>query len=571
MHIALEDLKKLLLGSKILTEATFGAALKEAERSGRTIDNVLVGRGDVTEEFLADLLSKYFKVPLVDLQRIDIPRNVLELLPEEFSREHGVLVYAVGEEGGRKSAKVATVDPGDLETISYVQTKLGMPVKIALTTQGGFKNAFRLYRGSLMGEFAKEIEQNLAKVRYTVKEEELTEVAKEIPIVIILDRIITQALVLDASDIHFEPFEDIFLVRLRVDGVLREVLHLPKALASILVARVKVLTSLKIDEHAVPQDGRFSFKYQTEQIDIRISIMPTFWGEKIAMRLLRSSARPVNLAELGYIERDREILEEEIKKTHGMILTTGPTGSGKTTTLYSILYKLNQPGVNIVTIEDPVEYAVTRINQTQVNVQAGLTFGTGLRSFLRQDPNVVLVGEIRDNETTDLAIHAALTGHLVLTTLHTNDAATAIPRLLDLGAQPFLLATTINLAMAQRLARTICSVCIASRPPTAEETKIFAHQAKVIGTAKPLTIPKTLFFGKGCNICNGSGFHGRVGIHELLQVSDPIRQLILDRASSGKIKTQAVSEGMRTMFEDGVEKVERGITTLEELLRVIRE
>src|SRR3989344_8607400 len=421
MPIPTEDLKKLVLESKIIPPARFESAVAESKRSGRTVPNVLIGRGDISESFLTDLLAKYFNVPQADLERIDIPPAVMKLLSEDFMRQRGAVIYRVEGKPGHEIAKVAMTDPGDLETISYLETKLGMKVDPAIVSSASLKSAFRVVRGETLENFAKEIEQNLAKIRVSAKPEEEAEtvrLAEAVPIIAILDRIMRQAIALDASDIHFEPFQDTFLVRFRTDGVLHEILHLPQVLSLILVARVKVLTNLKIDEHAVPQDGRFTFKHEDEEIDIRVSIMPTFWGEKIVMRLLRSSARPVNLGELGFGDRDLEILEAESKATHGMILTTGPTGSGKTTTLYAILNRLNTPEVNIVTIEDPVEYAVGRINQSQVNTQSGLTFATGLRSFLRQDPNIILVGEIRDQETAGLAVHAAPTGHFVLSTLH---------------------------------------------------------------------------------------------------------------------------------------------------------
>ena len=574
MPIPTEDLKTLILGSHIMPPERFESAVAEAKRSRRTLPNVLIGRGDISESFLTELLGKYYNVPVADLDRIEIPQETLALLPEDFMRQRGVVLYDVSEHKGRKAAKIAMLDPGNLETIAYLETKLDMKLEPAIASSTSLKSALRLMRGETLENFAKEIEQNLAKVRLTQKpeeEEETVRLAEAVPIIAILDRIIRQAIALDASDIHFEPFQETFLVRYRTGGVLHEILHLPQVLSSILVARVKVLTSLKIDEHAVPQDGRFTYKYEEEEIDVRVSIMPTFWGEKIVMRLLRSSSRPVNLSELGFNDQDLTILESEVKATHGMILTTGPTSSGKTTTLYAILHRLNTPDVNIVTIEDPVEYAVSRINQSQVNTQSGLTFSTGLRSFLRQDPNIILVGEIRDKETAELAAHAALTGHLVLSTLHTNDAPTALPRLLDMGVPPFLIATTVSIVMAQRLVRRICSVCIRSRPISQDETNIFLSQMKLLGESRAIAPPKMIFEGQGCRVCGNTGFRGRVGIYEVLKMSDAIQQLIVKEVPANEIKKQALADGMQTMFEDGVEKVQRGITTLEELLRVVRE
>jgi type II secretory ATPase GspE/PulE/Tfp pilus assembly ATPase PilB-like protein len=383
--------------------------------------------------------------------------------------------------------------------------------------------------------------------------------------------VVEHAATLNASDIHFEPLEKEVLVRFRIDGVMQEMVILPTVIAPLLVARVKILANLQIDEHRVPQDGRFRFEMDdASNVDVRVNIMPVFHGEKVEMRLLRNSARPLTLHDLGLSPESTELLVEEIKKPHGMILVTGPTGHGKTTTLYAILHLLNTPAVNITTIEDPVEYEFPHVNQTQVNVKAGVTFANGLRALLRQNPDIIMIGEIRDNETVDIAVHAALTGHLVLSSLHTNDAPSALPRLLDMGAPAFLLASTINVVVAQRLVRRICSNCITSYKTPAEVTKLIKTQT-VLGESKGERIPETLYRGKGCHVCGGSGFQGQIGIYEMFRVTDTIRALLLKETPIAEIRTEAIKEGMVTMFEDGLKKVELGTTTIEEVLRVVHE
>ena len=572
VHIPTEDLKRLLLESKIVSEEAFEKATAEAARDNVSIPDKLVQQGLLTEDYLVDLLANYFNVPKVDLQGVQIPAEVLTLLPETYAKQHGVVVYGLNhDDEGREFADVAMTDPGDLDTISYIETKLQRPVRVAITTQGNIRLALKGYRFGISSELTEDIKRKLDELKQMGQADNLAELASAVPVVWMIERIVEQAASLDASDVHFEPFEEIFLVRFRIDGILREALVLPPNVAQIFIARIKVLTNLKIDEHLAPQDGRFGYEIEEEHIDVRVSIVPVFWGEKVVMRLLRSSTRPTTLQALGLQEEDRVKLEDEIDKSHGMILVTGPTGSGKSTSLYAMLSLLNKPEVNISTIEDPVEYTITRVNQTQVNVQAKMTFARGLRAFLRQDPDIIMVGEIRDTETQELAIHGALTGHLMLSTLHTNDAPTTIPRFLDLGAQPFLLASTINIIIAQRLVRKVCDRCIASRPPTDPEREAFRAQLKVVRLEGRVEMPKYLFHGSGCEACGGTGYRGRIGIFEILVVTEAIRDLILERASVGDIKKQAFEEGFRTMFEDGMKKVETGVTTLEEVFRVVRE
>jgi type II secretory ATPase GspE/PulE/Tfp pilus assembly ATPase PilB-like protein len=350
---------------------------------------------------------------------------------------------------------------------------------------------------------------------------------------------------------------------------------LPKDISPILIARVKILAGMQIDEHRIPQDGRFHFNLEEgNKVDIRVNIMPVLNGEKVEMRLLKGSSKPLSLVDLGVNENLEDIILGEIKKPHGMILVTGPTGHGKTTTLYSVLHILNTPKVNITTIEDPIEYEVGSINQTQVNTKAGVTFANGLRALLRQNPDIIMIGEIRDNETADIAVHSALTGHLVLSSLHTNDAPSAIPRLIDMGTMPFLLSSTLNLVIAQRLVRKVCSSCVKSEKLSALQKETITKQLAMFGVPakkRAQLIPKESYHGQGCKVCEGSGFSGQIGIFEIMAVDDKIRAMITAATPAGEIRKAAMASGMISMFEDGLEKVRRGLTTVDEILRVTSE
>ncbi|KKQ42053.1 MAG: putative ATPases involved in pili biogenesis, PilB-like protein s [Parcubacteria group bacterium GW2011_GWE2_37_8] len=571
MHITHEDLKSVILGTGLITEDEFGLAKDEAFRSGQQISDVLIGRGNISEEYLVDYLSKFFKVEVVDLKKIELKKEIIEMLPESYAKSHRIIIFDFDKE--KNVLKVAMIDPLDLEVLEFQRAKFrDMQVIPHLMTQSSLKHALKQYKKKIGEEFNKIIEENLKQsiVSGVSTTTDLSRMAEAIPIITILDSILEHASSLGSSDIHFEPFEDKFLIRFRIDGIMHEILSLPKQIAPILVARVKVLANLQIDIHTSPQDGRFRFEMEDQKIDVRVNIMPTFHGEKTEMRLLRGSARPLSLNELGISEEHIKTIEENLKKTHGLVLVTGPTGHGKTTTLYAMLHILNQPNVNIVTIEDPVEYEVPRINQTQVNPKAGITFALGLRALVRQNPDIIMIGEIRDNETVDIAINSALTGHLVLSTLHTNDAPTAIPRLIDMGAPPFLLASTINVVVAQRLVRRICNVCVVSYKPAEEVRKNIQTQMDFVGVGS-YKVPEFLYKGKGCKLCNWTGYRGQIGIFEIFNVNDVIRDLIMKQVSSDDIKKAAVKGGMTTMFEDGLSKVEAGTTTIEEVLRVIRE
>lgn len=574
MHITSEDLKSVILGTGLVTEEEFDSAKEEAFRGGQTISDVLIGREDITEDYLVDYLAQYFRVPIIDFKKIEIKKEDIELLQESYSKTHKVLIFSINQE--KKILNIAMIDPLDLETLEYVRAKFNdMNVMVHIMTPASFKHGLKQYKRKIGEEFNKIIEDNLKQSMASgisaSTTTDLSRMVEAVPIISILDSILEHGVSLGTSDIHFEPFEDKFLVRFRIDGVMHEILTLPKQIAPILVARVKVLANLQIDIHNSPQDGRFKFEMEDQKVDLRVNVMPTFHGEKTEMRLLRGSTRPLSLSEIGLLEKDRAIIEDNIKKTHGLVLVTGPTGHGKTTTLYATLHLLNKPEVNIVTIEDPIEYEVPRVNQTQVNAKAGITFATGLRALVRQNPDIIMVGEIRDNETVDISINAALTGHLVLSTLHTNDAPTAIPRLIDMGAPPFLLASTINVVVAQRLVRKICNVCVVSYKPQEEMRQHMQTQMDYAILDKKYKLPEYLYKGKGCKLCNFTGYRGQIGIFEVFNVTDAIKDLIMKQSSSDEIKKVAIKEGMTTMFEDGMTKVESGTTTVEEVLRVIKE
>lgn len=540
------------------TEISTGSSQEEILRKGQI----------VPEEKIIEAKAKLYNIPFIDLLTVTVSPEALALLPKEIAERFGVFPFAVDKEG--KILSVAMKDPLDLSTIEFIEQKTGFHVKPAAA------EAFKIdefiqtrYTTTLTQEVTealREVESDRDKVQTLtttrggfIREEKIAE---------IVSQILEFAIKARASDIHIEPQEGLTRVRYRIDGILQEKLTIPKQLHDSLISRIKILSGMKIDEKRLPQDGRFNFKGETAEVDLRISSLPTTWGEKIVMRLLKKSGGVPELTELGLRGRGLKNLQDAILRPHGIILICGPTGSGKTTTLYSIISKLNTPKVNIVTLEDPVEYKIPGVNQVQINPAVGLTFASGLRSFLRQDPNIILVGEIRDHETADLAIQAALTGHLVFSTLHTNDAAGALPRLLDMGAEPYLLASSMTCIVAQRVVRKIHEDCKEAYTP---DPKVVENIRGVLGGLwQPQDQPK-LYKGKGDAECGNSGYFGRVGIFEVLPVSEKIGKLILEKASAAEIERQAKDEGMVTLVQDGYLKVVEGLTTVEEILRVAQE
>jgi type II secretory ATPase GspE/PulE/Tfp pilus assembly ATPase PilB-like protein len=462
-------------------------------------------------------------------------------------------------------------DPSDLGTLQFLETRLQRKMKPYLAARSNFASIFAIYGKKQVESFKKIIQENI-QASLSLSNKKDSEAAGEVPIISITDNIVSYAYALRASDVHIEALEKEILVRYRIDGILHEIIRIQKEIHPAIVARFKILSGMKLDEHTSPQDGRFRYRIGNDNIDIRVSILPTFYGEKVEMRLLTTGGHLLTFEELGMKPDMIKAMIENITKSYGIVLITGPTGSGKSTTLYSILSIVNKPEVNIITVEDPIEYEMKYVNQTQINEAAGITFAAALRAILRQDPNIIMVGEIRDKETAEISVHAALTGHLVLSSLHTNDAPTAIPRMLDMKIEPFLISAVMNGVLAQRLVRRICLDCLYSYQGSEEIRQTIRKQMDELNLPASVAIPKTFFRGKGCANCGHSGYHGRMGIFEMMHVTEKIRQLIVDpKFTLDNLRNLARSEGMQSMFEDGLEKAARGNTTIEEVLRVIRE
>ncbi len=562
-----EQLEKILQRDGVVTPADFAAAVNDAARLGQDVVHVLIAHGIITWEYFYDLLAKFLGVPRANLGGIAINEELLRKLPEDVAREKHAIVF--GESAG--AFLVAMADPSDLQTIDFLQQYLQQPVKPYLASQDDLNRGFSFYSKRRYEDFQRVINENI-QATLRLKAGGSEESATELPIVAIVDTILSYAVAMRASDMHLEILESELLVRYRIDGVLHEVLRMPKEVHSAIIARIKILANLKLDEHAKPQDGRFRYKIGDDTVDVRVSVMPTLYGEKIVGRILTATQRPLSFEEIGMLPDTIAIIRENISKAYGMVLACGPTGSGKTTTLYAVLTTLNRPEVNIVTIEDPIEFGIPNVNQTQINPEAGITFGAGLRSLVRQDPNVIMVGEIRDKETAEISVHSALTGSLVLSTLHTNDAATAVPRLLDIGIAPFLVAAVLNLVVGQRLVRRICLDCIESYTPDTGTMTAIETQFQTMGIVTAYKPPKLMYRGAGCERCGHIGYRGRFGIYELLQISESVRRMLVSpEFSLDALRKTAREEGMVTMFEDGLRKVERGMTTIEEVFRVIRE
>lgn len=564
MFIPQSELKKILIDSGVISAETFQRAAEEAARTDKSVLEILISNGEILESYYTELLSQYFNLPVVDLKAELLPIETLEILPESLAKTRKAIVFRKSD----TAVHLALLDPNDLEIIEYVKKKTNLPVIIYLTSFSDYRYAIKRYKRVLGQEFKEFIEKNIAYALRLGKN--IERAVYELPIISILDTITEYAIAQGASDIHFEPFETKTIVRFRLEGELKDILELPQTIHPILVARIKILANLPIDIHNAPLDGRYKFRSEDVTMAVRVSVMPTLYGEKVVLRILPTSARPMSFLELGLSPKNVEVLEKEISKPYGLILVTGPTGCGKTTTLYSILNVLNKPEVNIVTIEDPIEYDIPRVNQTQINPKVGLTFAEGIRSFLRQNPDIIMVGEIRDRETAGMAVHAAMTGHLVFSTLHTNDAATAIIRLLDMKVENFLLASTLRAVIAQRLVKRICPHCIRSVPVPPELNKIVEEQLKKDHGSLTFNF-KNQYEGAGCEFCGLTGYKGQVAIFEILVVTHEMRELILREVTAESIKQLAISQGMTTMLEDGLLKVQQGITTIEEVLRAISE
>lgn len=572
INLPAEKLRDILINAGVFNEQTFKTIGDEAEHKQQNIGEIILSRGLISKDYFYTLIAKALGVERVNLNSVPIDEAALRLLPEDIARKKKAIVFGKNPATGK--FKIAMEDPIDLETIDFLELKLGGEVELYLADEEDFNKGFSLYERKLTQDFKTIIEKSIQEsLRAKARGVSLEETAQDLPIVAIVDNLLSYGASSRASDIHFEVFEDTVMVRYRIDGILHEIIKMPKEIHPAIVARIKILSSLRIDEHTHPQDGRFRYKVGGAVVDIRVSIIPTFYGEKMVMRLLTAAQKPLSFAELGIFDDGARLIYEAIEKTYGMVLVCGPTGSGKTTTLYSIMNVLNKPEVNVVTVEDPIEYDMMYVNQVQVNPAAGITFSSGLRSILRQDPNIIMVGEIRDGDTANIAVQASLTGHLVLSSLHTNDAPTVIPRLIDMGVQAFLVSAVINDIIAQRLVRRICLECIESYVPDPQVSTIIERELRDLGVdLKTVKLSKTFYRGRGCLVCNKTGFIGRMGIFEIMNISEAIRRLIISSEfNMDNLKKLARSEGMKSMFEDGLKKVERGLTTIEEVFRVIRE
>lgn len=568
MQIPVQKLKEMIVNEGLITPEVFDSIIQEAQRLNQKVEDILVSRGIISSDYFYALLSRHIGIELANLSTVPIDESVLSLISLDLARQKGVVAFRREPDG---SIAVAMEDPSDLKTIEFLERHLKVRVKPFLAKLGDLEKGFAIYNKALSQDFKRTIEENIKK-SLEVKGDKVEDVAAALPIVAIVDNFLSYALSAHASDIHIEMLESSVLVRFRIDGILHEVTRIPKEVELPIVARIKLLAGLKIDEHYKPQDGRMRYRVGEEITDVRVSIMPTLYGEKIVMRLLPAGQKPLALEEIGMLDDMVTVVEDALKKSFGMVIACGPTGSGKTTTLYSILNILNKPEVNMVTVEDPIEYHIQYVNQTQINPMAGVTFASALRAFLRQDPNIILVGEIRDEETAEISVHAALTGHILLSSLHTNDAATAIPRLIDMKVPPFLIAAVLNLIIAQRLVRKICVSCIESFAPTPDIMDILKHAHEELGVGEERPMPKTLYRGRGCPVCGFTGYKGRMGIFEVLEIDNDVRSVVgSPEFSLDALMELARKKHMVTMFEDGVRKAELGMTTMEEVLRVIRE
>ena len=593
MRISDNTLVRLLEKGGIATAEQIEVLKEEGARLGKPLQEVAIDNKIVDEPGLKKIFAEYADIPYIEVDPRDIPQDTLNKIPERIARQYNAVIFKIDEDG---LIHLAMDDPDDVQAVSFIEKEIGENTRIYVAPYENILLCLENYRGDVNEELNEviDIQREDSGEAQQVSE---AEVAEDSPIAQTVNLLLEYAIRSHASDIHIEPREQFVQIRYRIDGVLKEVNQLPRNVLGALVSRIKILSNLKIDERRVPQDGRFKIKVAGKQYALRVSTLPIADGEKVVMRILDESNQAVTLPELGYWGHSLSVINEAIAQPNGMVLVTGPTGSGKSTSLFSILTSLNRPDVNISTIEDPVEYKIPGVNQTQTNVKAGMTFANGLRALLRQDPNIIMVGEIRDGETANLGVQAALTGHLVFSTLHTNNAATSLPRLLDMGIEPFLIASTVKAVVGQRLVRRLCMVCRQKYVPEQSEVeeviKLFnltegktfgyiheleqqAMEQKVGGDTEPGTNDSTITQlwkanPEGCDECSHTGYKGRIGIYEVLGVSVPVQKMITANATSNQIQDQAISEGMTTMQTDGLVKVLRGNTTLEEILRVTRE
>lgn len=567
-----KSLGEVLKDQGLINEQSYEDVGLRRVKTGESEEDIIRSLRLVSEDDLIKAKAKFLKVPFVDLDSTAFSPEALSLVPESVAQKYKIVAYRFDTKA--KTLFVTMVNPLDLETLEFLEKKTNLKINAAMSTEKQIDSFIKekyIREKSITSEVNKALDERKAEETVVKKVQE--NVTVEAPVAKIVSTILEYAIKSRASDVHIEPQEDNVRVRYRIDGILQEKYLLPRNVNDAVVSRIKILSDLKIDEKRVPQDGRFFFSADGNDVDLRISTLPTTYGEKVVMRLLKKSQKVPSLPDLGLRGLALKNLMSSIQRPHGIIIVCGPTGSGKTTTLYSILDIVATSKVNVVTIEDPVEYQMKGVNQVQVNVQAGLTFASALRSFLRQDPNVIMVGEIRDSETADLAINAALTGHLVFSTLHTNDASGVPPRLLDMGAEPFLLVSSLNCVVGQRVLRRVCKECVSQIEMTADQEQELKKtlgpiynliEGKYKKEGKKMTLPKVV----GCEKCNNTGYLGRIAIYEVMPVSEKLSKLIIEKATAAEIQKQAMEEGMLTMKQDGYVKVLEGITTMDEVVRV---
>ncbi len=567
-----KNLKEVLLDKELITLEKFKEIELRQLKTGETEEEVIKALRLVSEIDFVKTKADFLRVPFVDLETIGFSPEALTLVPESVARKYNVVPYNLDTKN--KTLSVAMVNPLDLETIEFLEKKANLKINVAIASEKqvvSFVKEKYIREKNITSEVTRALDER--KSEKTVLKSDEDKVTAEAPVAKIVTTILEYAVKSRASDVHIEPQEDSVRIRYRIDGILQEKYLLPRNVHDAVVSRIKILADLKIDEKRIPQDGRFFFSADGNDVDLRVSTLPTTYGEKVVMRLLKKSQKVPTLQDLGLRGLAYKNLMNAIQRPHGIIIVCGPTGSGKTTTLYSVLDIVATSRVNVVTIEDPVEYQMKGVNQVQVNVQAGLTFASALRSFLRQDPNVIMVGEIRDQETADLAVNAALTGHLVFSTLHTNDASGVPPRLLDMGVEPFLLTSSLNCIVGQRVLRKVCKDCVGEMEIPADK---LSELKTTLGTiydmiedkfkkeGKKMTLPKIV----GCEKCNNTGYLGRLAIYEVMPVSEKLSKLIVGKAAASDIQKMAMEEGMLSMKQDGYAKVLDGMTSMEEVIRV---
>jgi len=583
MHVEDSQIKDFIIDAGLISKSEVEETEKEAKSKKKPISEILVSKGKFSDDDLRRVQAYILGIPFINLKGQTLNRDILNLIPEPIARKHNIIAFDKKED----SLEVAMLDTDDLQALNSIKKKVGLKILPRLTDSESMRGALIQYQKNLKDEFGDIIKNESDEIK-TIAEKspaenaslgDLKKLAEELPVVRIVDTLLKHAIIQNASDIHIEPLEDQILVRYRIDGILHDAMILPKHIGYSLVARIKVLSSLKLDEKRLPQDGRFKIDMNGEKVSFRVSTLPVYYGEKTVMRLLRESVSGFTLESLGFHGNGLEFLHKALQHTTGMILTTGPTGSGKSTTLYTMLDILNTADVNISTIEDPIEYQMKRVNQTQVKPEIGLTFASGLRTLVRQDPNIIMVGEIRDNETASLAINASLTGHLVLSTLHTNSAAGAVPRLIDMKVEPFLIISTIDTIIAQRLVRKLsdkkekyylseAEVSSISKVVNLKHVLDVLREEKIVGKEDSW---KNIPFFRPQKEAGEDAFKSRIGIYEVLNVSTAIKDLIIKGSTTEDIELQAKKEGMLTMLEDGIFKAAQGLTTIEEVLRVVSE